>query len=115
MTNRPDTGWALVPRNATAEMVEAAEVRNDNEPLTDWGKSCPAPFHAIHDALVSAAPSPLDDAELVERVAKAIFETTDFGAPACVSWVERGNSFAQDEARSYARAAITAIITPKEG
>lgn len=95
MTNRPYTGWVIVPVKTLVILSIYA----------------PEPISAAQ----LSAPSPLDDAELVERVARAIFETPDFGAPACVSWVNRGNSFKQDEARSYALAAITAIITPKEG
>jgi hypothetical protein len=42
-----------------------------------------------------------------EEVAQAIFEAREFGAPC--AWVPYGNSFKQDEARSYARCAIAAM------
>lgn len=50
--------------------------------------------------------------ELVERVAVAIFEHWQFQEyriTATVEWVKGGNSFKQDEARAYARAALAAV------
>jgi hypothetical protein len=48
----------------------------------------------------------------LEEAARAIFEHRQFKAP--VPWVERGNSFKQDEARDYARAVVLALRKPSE-
>jgi hypothetical protein len=51
----PD-GWVLVPREPTEAMLDAAMTREDDEPLTDWGKIIPAPHAEIYKAMLAAAP-----------------------------------------------------------
>ena len=52
---------------------------------------------------------------MIERVAKSIYERMEYDGPpntAKPEWVPRGNSFKQDDARRYARAAIAAMREP---
>lgn len=51
----PD-GFVLVPVEPTEEMIDAAMQREDDEPLSSWGKSVPAPHSAIYRAMLAAAP-----------------------------------------------------------
>lgn len=50
--------------------------------------------------------------EMVEEAAKAIFEHWQFqpAAGTLIPWVPKGNSLKQDEARDYARAALSAAL-----
>lgn len=50
-------GWKLVPVEPTDAMMEAAMQREDDEPLSSWGKIVPAPHEAIYCAMLAAAPS----------------------------------------------------------
>lgn len=52
----PD-GWVMVPREPTEAMLDAAMTREDDEPLTDWGKIVPAPHAEIYKAMLAAVPS----------------------------------------------------------
>jgi hypothetical protein len=51
----PD-GWVLVPREPTEQMIEAAMQREDDEPLSDWGRMVPAPHAEIYKAMLAATP-----------------------------------------------------------
>jgi hypothetical protein len=48
--------WVILPKHATDAMVEAAEIREDEEPASDWGKIVPAPHEAIYTAMLAVAP-----------------------------------------------------------
>jgi hypothetical protein len=48
-------GFVMVPRVPTPEMIEAAERREDDEPLSDWGKVVSAPHAEIYKAMIAAA------------------------------------------------------------
>lgn len=50
-------GWVLVPREPTEAMLEAAMQREDDEPLSDWGKLVPAPHAEIYAAMLAATPA----------------------------------------------------------
>ncbi len=53
--------------------------------------------------------------DMVERVAKAVYEALTYEAVGVKpKWVERGNSLKQGEARKYARAAIEAMREPTD-
>lgn len=54
---RVPAGMVLVPREPTEAMLEAAAIREDDEPLSDWGKCVPAPHAEIYKAMLAAAPS----------------------------------------------------------
>lgn len=66
------TGWAVVPRVLTPEMDRAAAEREDDEPLSDWGKIQRAPLQAIWEALLKASPDPNKAINIVagERASK---------------------------------------------
>jgi len=51
-------GWKLVPFEPTEEMLEAAMQREDDEPLSDWGKIVRAPHKDIYKAMIAALPEP---------------------------------------------------------
>lgn len=53
----------------------------------------------------------MHDPKMVEMVARAIYERPEFfgNDPKKTPWVERGNSFAQDDTRALARAALDAL------
>jgi len=55
LSAQPD-GWVSVPREPTAEMLDAAMRREDDEPLSDWGKIVPASHADIYRAMLAAAP-----------------------------------------------------------
>lgn len=50
-------GWKLVPVEPTDAMMQAAMQREDDEPLSSWGKIVPAPHDAIYRAMLAAAPA----------------------------------------------------------
>jgi hypothetical protein len=52
--------FVLVPREPTDAMIEAAEMREDDEPLSDWGKLVSAPHAEIYKAMIAAANPPGD-------------------------------------------------------
>lgn len=58
----------------------------------------------------------MTDSDMVELAAEAIYDLMPFDEPHGTkpAWVPRGNSLKQDEARSYARAAIRAMEKPTE-
>src|SRR6185437_11963671 len=55
-SGRVPDGWVLVPVEPTKAMLDAAMAREDDEPLTDWGKIIPAPHAEIYKAMLAAAP-----------------------------------------------------------
>jgi hypothetical protein len=50
-------GWVLVPREPTAEMLEAAERFEDNKDLSDWGKMIPITYAETWSVMIGALPT----------------------------------------------------------
>ncbi len=57
ITYNPET-HALVPREPTRAMCDAALAFDDNKPLNDWGKIVPNTYEETYSAMLAAAPQP---------------------------------------------------------
>jgi len=107
--------YAIVPVEATPAMLDIGA--QENAMNCQRVQSSEADAFAIFGAMLCAAPSPLDDGELVERVAKALcklegakWDAEHFGE------TMTGNSpqEMQDGYREQACAAIAAIVGNRE-
>lgn len=70
-------GFVMVPRIITPEMEDAANMRDDDEPLSDWGKVRDASRQAIWDAMIAAAPA-APKGGVVDAIRERLVECRDW-------------------------------------
>lgn len=113
--------WVMVPKVPTEAMIEAAEIREDDEPLSDWGETVRAPHEAIYAAMLAAAPQPAPAPVQVDEFEKPAMELTAlrrklaaaedaarFAGEAC----DDNERMHQESRATLIRAAIAALRQP---
>jgi hypothetical protein len=103
------TGYRVVPKEPTEAMLEAG--------MEEYGWPTFGGAGGCYAAMTSAAPSAADDAELVERVARAVFEERCRGLRHCYEWdspdLDVEHPDARDMCYRQARAALKAMEQPE--